>query len=52
MERTFNLCEQNGGSKISTGVVWKPQEKQIAFMRRTEDEVCYGGARKERGFGD
>ena len=44
MERTFGLREQNGGSKISTGVVWKPQEKQIAFMRRTEDEVCYGGA--------
>ena len=44
MERTFGLREQNGGGKISTGVVWKPQEKQIAFMRRTEDEVCYGGA--------
>ena len=43
MERTFGLREQNGG-KIPSGVVWKPQEKQIAFMRRTEDEVCYGGA--------
>ena len=25
-------------------VIWKPQERQIAFMRRPEDEVLYGGA--------
>ena len=25
-------------------VLWKPQDKQIAFMERTEDEVLYGGA--------
>lgn len=25
-------------------VVWQPQERQIAFMRRGEDEVLYGGA--------
>ncbi len=25
-------------------VLWRPQEKQIAFMERTEDEVLYGGA--------
>ena len=25
-------------------VVWRPQERQIAFMRRPEDEVLYGGA--------
>lgn len=24
--------------------VWQPQERQIAFMRRGEDEVLYGGA--------
>ena len=25
-------------------VLWRPQEKQVAFMERTEDEVLYGGA--------
>ncbi|MBR5093862.1 MAG: phage terminase large subunit [Oscillospiraceae bacterium] len=25
-------------------VIWRPQPKQIAFMRRAEDEVFYGGA--------
>jgi hypothetical protein len=25
-------------------VVWKPQERQMAFMSRPEDEVLYGGA--------
>ena len=25
-------------------IVWKPQPKQAAFMRRCEDEALYGGA--------
>ena len=25
-------------------IVWKPQPKQVAFMRRCEDEALYGGA--------
>lgn len=29
---------------MDTSVIWKPQPKQIEFMRRTEDEVLYGGA--------
>ena len=25
-------------------VIWRPQPKQAAFMRRSEDEALYGGA--------
>ena len=27
-----------------TNVIWRPQPRQMAFMRRAEDEVLYGGA--------
>lgn len=29
---------------MSDNVLWRPQEKQVSFMERTEDEVLYGGA--------
>ena len=29
---------------MPANVIWRPQERQAAFMRRAEDEVLYGGA--------
>ena len=30
--------------RYKRSIVWKPQPKQAAFMRRCEDEALYGGA--------